>query len=173
MVGNRFLWLIKKLIIIFIVAFIIESSLSSPTYVMMQTPFMQKALKDALLSWGENDTDSLKQAEYEFDFGQLFDFSCIRKGDESLLDPFLVSLRHHTREYDMNPKHVRIVSLVLFRLVIARCYLKLEPFCDEQLYWLSRRLTDNEMAALSNNERYYKFVPSLPGIAVSTKLISS
>lgn len=48
----------KKLIIALVVTFVIESSLTSPTYVMMQTPFMQKALEDGLLLWGENNHNS-------------------------------------------------------------------------------------------------------------------
>ncbi|KAF8958149.1 hypothetical protein BDZ97DRAFT_1842758 [Flammula alnicola] len=87
------------------------------------------------------------QAMYDVEFEQLFDLY-ILAGDKSLMNPFLVQLRHDTEAATLDHHHVHLLGSVLFSLVIIRTYLGADSSADDQIFWLSRKLTQHQKQSI-------------------------
>jgi hypothetical protein len=67
-------------------------------------------------------------------FLQCFQFGTLL-GDKSLISPLLLHLRYDLGAHVMD-HHADVISMILFRVVIARTYLGRSPSDDEQIFYL-------------------------------------
>lgn len=90
-------------------------------------------------TWIKNRPRSIKLIlQHHFNFSRQFSPS-ILPGDDSLIEPFLLYLRHDVKDSKVlvESHWIDIVGNILFRLAILRTYLGRKPCDDDQIFYLA------------------------------------